>query len=394
MASMHRDVNVLEKSEMPAASTLVHALLVSEYSTWRLFRTVLPSTLRFAVALLFLAGPAHAQHAGFRTLNIAGDTPATVALFYPTAVPGRPIPMGPWLPVVAPGAPVKEGAMKGLILISHGTGGTELNHHNLGTRLAREGYLVAAVRHEGDNWQDRSLIASGRYLDERPRQLSRVLDALLASPEWGSRIPSERIGAIGHSAGGYGVLALAGAHADPQRSTRHCRTATDDPGYCKLAQGSAGADASAPQTVAATHAGAIEARRIAVPDPRIRAVVAMAPMAVVFTPESLASVTVPVRIFVAEHDAVLDTRYHAAHVLAHAVGARSSTVSGAGHFAFMAQPTFALPSAAGDAAANPPGFDRTAHLAQLETDVAEFFALHWRRPDGGTSAAAQSTPRH
>ena len=148
-----------------------------------LFRTVLQPAVLVAAALLSLTAPASAQHAGYRTLTLAGGTPTTVALFYPTAVADRAVPMGPWLPVVAPGAPASDAPLKGLILISHGTGGTELNHHNLATRLAREGYLVAAVRHAGDNWQDRSLIASGRYFSERPLQLSRVLDALLASPE-------------------------------------------------------------------------------------------------------------------------------------------------------------------------------------------------------------------
>ena len=202
-----------------------------------LFRTVLHPAALIAAALLSLAAAARAQHAGYRTLAIAGDAPATVALFYPTAVADRAVPMGPWLPVVAPGAPVSDARLKGLILISHGTGGTELNHHNLGTRLARDGYLVAAVRHAGDNWQDRSLVTSGRYFSERPRQLSQVLDALLASPEWGSRIPADRIGAVGHSAGGYSVLALAGAQAEPARAARHCRTVQDDPGFCALAKG-------------------------------------------------------------------------------------------------------------------------------------------------------------
>jgi predicted dienelactone hydrolase len=45
---------------------------------------------------------------------------------------------------------------------------------------------------------------------------------------------------------------------------------------------------------------------VSVGDRRIRAVVALAPMAVVFTPESLAAITVPVRVIMAEHDAVLN----------------------------------------------------------------------------------------
>ena len=341
-------------------------------------RTVLAPAALMAALLSGLAGPAHAQHAGYRTLTIAGDTPATVALFYPTAVADRAIAMGPWLPVVAPGAPASDTRLKGLILISHGTGGTELNHHNLGTRLARDGYLVAAVRHAGDNWQDRSLIRSGRYFSERPQQLSRVLDALLASPEWGARIPPERIGAVGHSAGGYSVLALVGARADAQRSTQHCRTVQDDPGYCALAREASSLDTPGSQTAPAAGAVAPPGSAAPAPDRRIRAVVVLAPMAVVFTPDSLAAITVPVRVIMAEHDAVLSGKYHGGHVVASLPKAQASTAAGAGHFAFMAQATFPLPSAAGDAASNPPGFDRMAFLPQLENQVADFFAEQWR----------------
>ena len=342
----------------------------------KLLRAVLQPAVLTAAVLLSVPGPSAAQHAGYRTLTIPGDTPAIVALFYPTAAADRTVPMGPWLPVVAPGAAASDAPIKGLILISHGTGGTELNHHDLAARLAREGYLVAAVRHAGDNWQDRSLISSGRYFSERPRQLSRVLDALLASPEWGPRIPAERVGAIGHSAGGYSVLALAGAQADPQRSVQHCRTVQDDPGFCSLAAGST--DASAMPSPSASSVAAPGAGTVSVPDGRIRAVVALAPMAVVFTPQSLAALTVPVLVIVAEHDVVLNGKYHGGHVVASLPTAQATTVAGAGHFAFMAQPAFPLPSAAGDAAANPPGFDRVAFLPQLESRIVEFFDRIWR----------------
>jgi predicted dienelactone hydrolase len=341
-----------------------------------LFHTILRPRALAALALLSLAGHAGAQHAGYRTLTVAADAPIPVALFYPTTVAARTLPMGPWQPVVAPSAPVSEAPLKGLILLSHGTGGTEFNHHNLATRLARDGYLVAAVRHPGDNWQDRSLVTSGRYFSERPRQLTRVLDALLASPEWGSRIPADRIGAVGHSAGGYSVLALAGAQAEPLRAAQHCRTVADDPGFCSLAKGSNGSQASGVPAVAS--AAAPEAERVSVPDRRIRAVVVLAPMAVVFTPESLAAITVPVRVMVAEQDVVLNGKYHGGYVVANLTRAKASTVAGAGHFAFMAQSTIPLPSAAGDAASNPPGFDRMAFLPELENEVAGFFADQWR----------------
>lgn len=331
-----------------------------------------------AVALLSLAGLASAQNAGLRTLTVAGDIPMTVALFYPTAAPARTIPMGPWQAIVAPGAPATQGPLRGLILISHGTGGTELNHHNLATRLASDGYLVAAVRHPGDNWQDRSMITSGRYFSERPRQLTLVLDALLANPEWGPRIPAERISAVGHSAGGYSVLALAGAQAEPQRAAQHCRTVQDDPGFCSLAKDSSAAPASGALPAFAAEAPAAATARVSVPDRRIRAVVALAPMAVVLTSESLSAITVPVRVMTAEADVVLNGKYHGAYVAASLPRAQSTTVPRAGHFAFMAQSGIPLPSAAGDAASNPPGFDRMAFLPELENQVAGFFAEQWR----------------
>lgn len=80
-------------------------------------RTLLNRTVLGVFALVALAGPAHAQSAGYRTLTIPGDTPLTVALFYPTSVPDRVVTMGPWLPIVAPGAPASDRKLNGLILI-------------------------------------------------------------------------------------------------------------------------------------------------------------------------------------------------------------------------------------------------------------------------------------
>ena len=57
---------------------------------------------------------------------------------------------------------------------------------------------------------------------QRPRQMRAVLNRLLADPELGRRIDPARIGAVGHSAGGYTVLALIGARADLRLLAQHC----------------------------------------------------------------------------------------------------------------------------------------------------------------------------
>jgi predicted dienelactone hydrolase len=258
--------------------------------------------------------------------------------------------------------------VKGQIVVSHGTGGSEFGHHQLAARLAQDGYLVAALRHPRDNWQDRSLIGTAQYFMERPAQVTRVLDAILTDEAWRERIPSDRIGAVGHSAGGYTVLALAGGQAAPGRAMAHCRSVQDDPGFCALAK-----RPNTPATTGSSEAASASSAKLSPPmmampsvrDERIRAVVAMAPMAVVLTPESLAQVKPPVKVYVAEADPVLNGKYHGGYAAAAVPHAEQVKVPGAGHFAFMSKPMTDVKADAGDPAFDPEGFDRGAYLTVL-----------------------------
>jgi len=324
----------------------------------------------FCLVLVFFhaaasAGPERLQ-AGLRMLTVPASINIPVALYYPTKATAQPVAMGPWMVTVASGAE-PEASLKGLLLLSHGTGGSEFNHHNLARRLAQEGYLVAAVRHPRDNWQDRSLVASEAFFSERPQHISQVLDALLADKEWIARLPAGRIGAIGHSAGGYTVLALAGGMADVQRVAAHCATAADDPGFCRLGGKHAGQGPSRlpPET-------------FDVMDRRIRAVAALAPIGVVFTPASLARIDVPMTIYTAEKDDVLAGVHHGQRLRAALPQASFEEVQGAGHFAFLAPSRQPLQSVAGDTSVDPPGFDRALFLQRLESELTDFFDRHLR----------------
>ena len=332
-----------------------------------------PSLRTLATLALGLASTAHvwAAQAGWREISVpavaANAASATVALYYPTRAPERAIPMGPFTPRVAYRAE-PDAQTKGLIVLSHGTGGSELGHTSLAEALARSGYLVAALRHPGDNWQDRSLPEkeSARYFSERPRQVSRLIDALLRDPDWKDRIPSDaqgpRIGAVGHSAGGYTVLALAGGQPEPARIAAHCKTnATQDPIFCGM---------GARQNPATTGAGPDDAT---LRDPRIRAVVALAPVGVVFSPASLAQVKPSVLLYDASEDRWLVQRFHADWVARHLPGIERRTVPGAWHFAFMDKPGMPIPTDDGDIAADPPGFDRPALLGRLALELPAFF---------------------
>ena len=330
-----------------------------------LLRRILPS-----LATLFIAAHAHAYEAGWMQIQAAGATPdaptTTVALYYPTMATPRAIAMGPFaLDVAIGGKPVDT--VKALILLSHGIGGSELGHSVLAQALARNGYLVAALRHPGDNWQDQSLIGKSpeRYFDERPRQASRVIDAILANPLWKDRIATDslgpRVGALGHSAGGYTVLALAGARPDLARMRKHCQAeASDDPIFCSLGR----SGAAMPSLPAAT---------TSLKDERVRAIVAMAPTGVPLTAESLATVRSATMIYEAELDRFLVPRFHAEWVASNLPAPNLHRVPNAWHFAFMDSPSTSIPSPDGDIASNPPGFDRDAFLKQLAVEITAFF---------------------
>ena len=330
---------------------------------------------------LLLSAQALATQAGWRRVDVPDakpDAPAIpVVLLYPTQASASAVAMGPFNLQVAAQAP-PDAAFKGLIVLSHGTGGSELGHSSLAEALARHGYLVAALRHPGDNWQDRSLlqIDPAHYFNERPRQVSRVIDALLGLPDWGPRIARDargpRIGAIGHSAGGYTVLALAGGEAQLSRITAHCAARrSEDPIFCSMGRASppaTGAEAAPPPAPASPSPA----------DARVRAVVALAPLGVVFSAASLARIRVPTLIYEAEHDRFLVPTFHSEWIARHVPGIELRRVSKAWHFAFMDRPNMAIPTEDGDIAADPPGFDRPALLRRLQQELPAYFDQRFR----------------
>ena len=249
-------------------------------------------------------------------------------------------------------------------------------------------HLVAALRHPGDNWQDSSLLRAGpvHYFSERPQHVSRVIDALLRDPDWGPRIGKDargpRIGALGHSAGAYTVLALAGAQPEIQRIVAHCMGhRVEDPIFCGVG---GRPPPPAPYSLAAP------ARPISgLADTRVRAVAALAPLGVVFSAQSLAQMRVPAAVYEAEQDRYLVSRFHAQWIAKNLPGVEHQRVANASHFAFMDTPTRPIPTEDGDIGTDPPGFDRQAFLSRLRSELITFSRRHF-----ADLAVQEPTGRH
>ena len=310
--------------------------------------------LMMALGICWAGGAA--AEVGMRTLTYPDPARGGVGrmvLWYPTTAPEQPVRRGPFTFVVAEGAPVRDGRHP-LVVVSHGFSGSALNHADTAMALARRGYLVAAVHHSGNAFDDNGDVGTERMWRNRPVQFSAALDAVLADQEVGGRVDVARIGALGLSAGGFTVLVASGAVADLGHIAAYCATQREDPGFCR---------GGGPKW-----RGVIEA-----PDRRLRAAVVMAPVAAMFGEGAFAKVTIPIRLYRAELDELVGA--------AQLEGVRDRlptppeyvVVAGAGHFSFvMPFPAFAA-AEAGPPAQDPPGFDREAFHERLNREVVEFF---------------------
>jgi len=270
-------------------------------------------------------------------------------------------------------APVAPGKHP-LILLSHGTGGTPEGLAWLAAPLAARGYMVAGVNHPGNNALEQYTLEGFLIWWERARDLTTMLDALLADAALGPAIDDGRVGAAGLSLGGYTAFTLAGARTDPQRLLDYCASphaegCGDPPEFPNLfarwRELRAGSRAFRDQEAAA-------ARSLA--DRRVRAVFALAPaISQTFIPESLNDVHVPVEIVVGAADTMAPPATNAEY-LARATNGKVTVLPGnVAHYTFLASCTDegrrAMPGLCTDAA----GVDRDAVHGRVAGMAVDFF---------------------
>ncbi|WLQ16618.1 alpha/beta fold hydrolase [Hahella aquimaris] len=214
-----------------------------------------------------------------------------------------------------------------LVVLSHGYGGNWRNLNWLAAELAAQGYVVAAPDHPGTTTFDRRPVEAAK-LWERPHDLSRVIDFILDNPKLAGEINADNIAAIGHSLGGWTVMALAGARFDQTHFAAEC-LAHPNPRVCGLSD----------ELGLSTEGAAKASLEASLADHRVRAVVSLdLGLARGFTPASLAAVRIPVLIFGAGVDiGDLPARMESGYLSVHLPSARSQylEIPDAAHFSFM-----------------------------------------------------------
>jgi predicted dienelactone hydrolase len=176
-----------------------------------------------------------------------------------------------------------------IIVISHGVAEDRTTYGYLAQHLASYGFAVAAIEHVGGDANRFRKYFSGlapapkaTELLERPRDVSFVLDEIqrrAQSDPTLQKLNTQQVGLVGHSLGGYTVLALAGAEIDFDRVQRDCNPNRS----LNLS------------VVLQCRAKELKPQRYALKDLRVKAIFAISPLdSTIFGQRGMSQVRVPV----------------------------------------------------------------------------------------------------
>jgi predicted dienelactone hydrolase len=188
-----------------------------------------------------------------------------------------------------------------VVVISHGLGDSRTSFLDVGAHIASHGFAVVLPEHVGSNRTQREEMKQGlsqetflaqEFLD-RPLDVSFVLDELerTNATNYQGKLDTDRVTAVGHSFGGYTVLALAGAKIDFERLAERCNPEANV--VVDLAM-LLNCRALELQDDPAT---AEQLSTQGVRDDRIQLVMAFAPVSNAFSPDSMGQIDIPVMMY-------------------------------------------------------------------------------------------------
>ncbi|WP_255593487.1 dienelactone hydrolase [Acidovorax sp. sic0104] len=323
---------------------------------------------RWLLAAALCCATTLVQAAGFAFIQVPADKDGPAlrgAVWSPCSTPPGRIDLAPLVlqgtrdcPLAGQGLP--------LIVVSHGAGGSALGHHDTAAALADAGYVVAAINHPGDNFQDASRQGHLSAFATRPVDMKRLTDYMLGAWPQHAQLDAGKVGFFGFSRGGYTGLVAAGAVPDWTLRPDLCPPLSTRPLCGEVRR----------NEIPATPA----------PDPRIKAAVIVDPLSV-FDAKGLGQVGVPVQLWASAlgGDGVtpqsVETVRHGLHR-----PPEWHVAANGGHYAFLAPCSPALAEVAADICRDAAGFDRAAFHQVFNAQVVGFLQRHI--PVGNTAGKA------
>lgn len=231
-----------------------------------------------------------------------------------------------------------------LVLFSHGSSGFRFQSLWLVEHLASYGFVVMATDHPTNTIMDVAANSDQFALDippnyiYRPQDMLRTIDLAetLNADDMAGIIDTENIAISGHSFGGYTALAIGGARLNFDQLAEECNTSTEAPellyNVCFMV------DTEDALAEIAGYDSAPDGAWDAISDPRIKAVIALAPWnGTILDDATLNSSTVPTLIMVGSTDSVTPPQRDAYIIYDELISAPRTLVSFANgdHYIFV-----------------------------------------------------------
>jgi predicted dienelactone hydrolase len=308
-------------------------------------RLLLAASLLFILLVSVAWGQEAAFRAGVTRLPIETDPPFDTLVWYPTPDEEAPWQVGQIRVPASYDAKWAAGPFP-VVLLAHGggpTGGSPLILSELSADLARHGFVVVAP------FQGRAGLAP------RTVQMKQAFDAVRADPRLAPHLDPARLGLLGFSLGGAVALELAGASPDRAHFAAYCGTHADDAMSCGHRPGGDRTDLP----------GLAPARL------PVTAAVLLDPLAALFSTDGLAALRLPITIFRPDRSALSGEGSALALAAALPHSAKLVAIPGS-HFIFTDLCAPALAADAPELCRDPPGVDRGAVHADIETQIVRF----------------------
>ena len=187
-----------------------------------------------------------------------------------------------------------------LIIISHGLASSRETFSYLGEHLVSHGFAVAIVEHDDISLNKFDGFLSGNdsfpepnNLTDQPLDIKYVLDLLERDTLLQNRINLQQVGVIGHSFGAYTSLVLAGGKLTPNSKVKQCQT--EDYRHVLL-------DLS---SLAKCTFNEFSQTDYQLKDRRVKAVIAINPMAKIFSQDGIKAIDIPTMLVSGTNDLIM-----------------------------------------------------------------------------------------
>ncbi len=289
--------------------------------------------------------------AGITRIAVQGVTPFEALIAYPTEAAEASIEDGPFKLQANRDAPIAAGARFPIVLFSHGGGqrpGTPLAQAGLLLHLARQGFIVVAPFHP----------ATDKPFIDRPRQMRKALDSLLADPRFSQPADPDRIAMAGFSFGGAVTLLSAGANVDLAHLSAYCHDHPDDTRACDgiATDGSWAKVPPSPKSDAVLP---------------LKALVLLEPYGAPFAQKSLTSIDLPALIYSTSQTDLRPEGNALAVAKALPKPPQQVVVPGS-HFVFVDVCSPDLAAQVPEVCNDPPGTDRAAIQQRVKREITDF----------------------